>query len=88
MKLVTLLTTFIITLASSNVFSQTFVCENWIKETEGEIQESMFVGEKVGDNFIIKNYTKRKKTLTFIGEDGLYTYYISKIGKSHSYMHY
>ena len=29
MKLITLLTTLIITLASSNVFAKTFVCENW-----------------------------------------------------------
>ena len=79
MKLLTILTTFIITLASSNAFARTFVCENWEEDTEKvEIQGTMFVGEKDGDTFIIKDYGKIKKTLTLIGDDGSYKFFHSK----------
>lgn len=62
MKLVTLLTTFIITLVSSNVFAQTFVCENWIFNFK-ELQGAILVSKKDGDTLIIRNDNKR--TLTY-----------------------
>ena len=72
MKLITLLTTLIITLASSNVFAKTFVCENWVSKIEDEDLEShgtMFTGSKDGLNLIIKNHNKSKISLTYIGSD-------------------
>jgi len=78
MKLLTLLTTFIITLASSNVFARTFVCENWSDFRKKEQQGTMFVGEKDGDTFIIRDDIKEKRTLTPFGKvNQRVTYYTS-----------
>ena len=54
MKLLTLLITLIITLASSNVFAKTFVCENWKGFNGNDLDGTMFVGEKKGDTFIMR----------------------------------
>ena len=83
MKLLTLLTTLIITLASSNVFARTFVCENWGDKFEGEIQGTMFSGEKKDETFIIRDFLKAEAILTHIGRDGLFTYYTSSSKKSY-----
>ena len=84
MKLITLLTTLIITLASSHVFAKTFICENWkIDPLEEEMQGTMFVGEKKGDTFIIKDDGKFKHYLTYIGgRDATFHYYTSGSGIS------
>ena len=66
MKLLTLQTSLIISLASSNVFAQTFVFKNWIFNFK-ELQGAMFVGEKDGDTLIIRNDNKR--TLTYFRTD-------------------
>ena len=75
MKLLTLLTTLIITLASSNVFARTFVCENWSNFLGQELEGTMFEDEIDGDTFIISDEVKIKRTLTYIGTDTVFKYY-------------
>ena len=75
MKLITLLTTLFITLASSNVFARTFVCENWSNFLRQELEGTMFEGEIDGDTFIIRDEVKIKRTLTYIGTDTVFKYY-------------
>ena len=79
MKLLTLLTSLIITLASSNVFAQKFVCSNWFYEMRNgeEVEGTMFDGEKKDKNFFITDKHKMKRTLTYFATDGGFTYYIS-----------
>ena len=75
MKLITLLTTLIITLASSNVFAKTFICENWSNFLNQELEGTMFEGEIDGDTFIISDEVKIKRTLTYIGTDTVFKYF-------------
>ena len=75
MKLITLLTTLIITLASSNVFAKTFVCENWSNFLRQELEGTMFEGEIDSDTFIIRDEVKIKRTLTYIGTDTVFKYF-------------
>ena len=80
-KVLTLLITLIITLASSNVFAKTFICDNWVWNYTSlhskEKQGTLFVGEKDGDNFIIKDIYKKKITLTYLGKDSNFAFYSS-----------
>ena len=65
MKLLTLLTTLIITLASSNVFAQKFLCENWREYKGKDVYEnkgSLFVGEKIDDTITIEDQYGKKLT--------------------------
>ena len=75
MKLLTLLTTFIITLSSSNVFARTFVCENWSNFLNQELEGTMFEGEIDGDTFIIRDEVKIKRTLNYMGTDTVFKYF-------------
>ena len=86
MKLLTLLTTFIITLASSNVFAKTFVCENWyqwvIKDgisVKNESEGTMFNGEiKEYETLTIRTFTKDKHALTYLGDGVVPFFYMVK----------
>ena len=71
MKLITLLTTLIITLASSNVFAQKFLCENWREYKGKDVYEnkgSLFVGEKIDDTITIEDQYGKKLTYTYLGD--------------------
>ena len=73
MKLLTLITTFIITLASSNVFAKTFVCENWregsVFQGDGKVfNGTMFIGQKKGDIITVKLRDKTQADLILLGK--------------------
>ena len=79
MKLLSLFTTIIITLGSSNVFAKKFSCTNWL--TKGEPYEgtmsmsekntrkvydgTMFIGQKTGDKVTIRNWLKNELVLIY-----------------------
>ena len=78
MKLLTLITTLIITLASSNAFARTFVCENWVIRFGGanqEIQGTLFLGQRDGNKLIIKDAGKYDLTLTYFAKNWQFKYY-------------
>ena len=78
MKLLTLLTTLIITLASSNVFAKQFVCQNWVQNAsivDLEHKGTRFLGEEKDKTVIIKDKNKKKITLTYFAKDGVFKYY-------------
>ena len=41
-------------------------------------KDTAFVGEKVGETFIIKNHLKQKKEFSYLGKSPAYDIYISK----------
>ena len=79
MKLLSLFTTIIITLASPNVFAKKFSCTNWFSEGEpyeGTMSMSeennpkvydgtMFIGQKTGDEVTIRNWLKNELLLVY-----------------------
>ena len=79
MKLLSLFTTIIITLGSSNVFTKKFSCTNWFSEGEpyeGTMSMSeennpkvydgtMFIGQKTGDKVTIRNWLKNELVLIY-----------------------
>ena len=100
MRLPFLLTTIIITLASSSVFAQKFLCSNWF--TEGQPYEgtmsmseennpkvydgTMFIGQKTGDKVTIRNWLKNKLLLIYDRKVASEVYYtISNGDTKHLY---
>ena len=79
MKLLSLFTTIIISLASSNVSAKKFLCTNWL--TEGQPYEgtmsmseennpkeydgTWFIGQKTGDKVTIRNWLKNELFLIY-----------------------
>ena len=96
MKLLSLFTTIIINLASSNVFAKKFSCTNWL--TEGEPYEgtmslsekntrkvydgTMFIGQKTGDKVTIRNWLKNELILIYDRKVASEVYYAISNGDS------
>ena len=94
MKLLSLFTTIIITLASSNVFTKKFSCTNWL--TEGEPYEGTmsmsekntrkvydgtnFIGQKTGDKVTIRNLLKNEIILIYDRKVASQVYYTNSNG--------
>ncbi len=91
MKLLSLFTAIIITLATYNVFANKFACTNWytkVQPYQGTMSMSeknnrkaydgtMFIGQKTGNRVIIRNWLKNELILIYDRKVASEFYYIN-----------
>lgn len=53
---------------SNSAIGASFTCTNWEGEIGGKVDGTLMVGERIGENFIIRDAFKQKLTLYYLGE--------------------
>lgn len=53
---------------SNSAIGASFTCTNWESEVNGEMDGTLMVGEKIGNNFIIKDAYENIRTLNYLGK--------------------